>query len=383
VAREGLQQAEKEVDVATSYLYPQITATGSHVQQKELSSSLSTPEEYELLTLSVDQHVYQLGKVWAGRRMAQYHLQGSRLSYERTIREILFQVATAYYNVLLGRRAIGIAESALARATKQLERAQAQFEVGVLTQTNVLRAEVQVAQANEQLERAENQYRVAKEVLALEIGIEEIAGQIAEPSPGIFPRESLAVLINTALEERNDLKTMEINIQTAQERVQWERADFFPKVFLHGEFQRTSDEDLFYDNDDNWSASVNLSYPLFTGGRNRADLSGAKSELRQAEALLARFRKAIRTEVRRVYLDLQTQRKVLEQNRVQVRSAKKNYEQVTAQFEEGLATSVDQVDAFTALNQAENLLANAHYSYQLDLIKLKLATGTLHVGGRR
>ena len=69
---------------------------------------------------------------------------------------------------------------------------------------------------------------------------------------------------------------------------------------------------------------------------------------------------------------------MLAQNRAQVKAAERNYQQVTAQFEEGLATAVDQVDAFTALNQAENQLANAHYTYQLNLIKLKLATGTFH-----
>ena len=37
---------------------------------------------------------------------------------------------------------------------------------------------------------------------------------------------------------------------------------------------------------------------------------------------------------------------------------------------------MDQVDAFTALNEAENRLAQAYYTYQLDLIRLELATGT-------
>jgi outer membrane protein TolC len=37
---------------------------------------------------------------------------------------------------------------------------------------------------------------------------------------------------------------------------------------------------------------------------------------------------------------------------------------------------VDQVDAFTSLNEAENRLAQAHFTYQLDLVRLELAMGT-------
>lgn len=378
IARETLSQAKNEVSVANSYLYPQLTVTGSHVQQKELSPLLTTPEEYELYQLSLDQHVFQMGKVWAGRRMAKIHGQGTQLSYERSVREILFQVSTAFYNVLLGRQAIEIANSSLARADKQLERARAQFEVGVTTATTVLRAEVQVAQAVEQLERASNQYLVAREMLALEMGMETLPEDIVEPAPGVFPEQPLEQLIALARDNRKDLQATRLDVRAAEQRVRWERADFFPNISLHGEFQRTSDETLFYDNEDNWSAAVNLSYPLFTGGRNLAELKSAKSALRQAAAAAERFEKTVRAEVRSVYLDLQTQRKVLQQNRLQVASAEKNYEQVTAQFEEGMATSVDQVDAFTALNQAQNMLANAHYSYQLNLVKLKLVTGTFY-----
>ncbi|MDY6822905.1 MAG: TolC family protein [Thermodesulfobacteriota bacterium] len=377
MSRETVNQAELNVDTATSNLYPQLTATGSHVREKELYPTHS-PTEYELLTIEANQHIYQLGKVWTGREMAKNHLQGSRLSHERSTRQILFQVSAAYYNVLLGRRSVEIAESALERANKQLERASAQFEVGVLTRNTVLRAEVQVAQAVEQLERARNQYLVAKENLALEMGIRQAPETIEEPENRLFPAKSLEELIETAMQNRRDLKKSRIDTKQADKKVDWEKADFFPKIFLHGEYQRTTEDDLFYDNDENWSASLNLSYPLFTGGKNRAELGEAKSAVRQAKWSHRRMENEIRNEVRRVYLDLQTQRKVLAQNRAQVKAAQRNYQQVTAQFEEGLATAVDQVDAFTALNEAENRLANAHYTHQLNLIKLKLATGTFH-----
>jgi outer membrane protein TolC len=92
--------------------------------------------------------------------------------------------------------------------------------------------------------------------------------------------------------------------------------------------------------------------------------------------MMNRLKKEIRNQVRSVYLDIRTQKKVIQQIEEQVRAARRNYRQVNAQFEQGLVTAVDQVDAFTALNEAENRLAQAYYSYQLDQIRLELAMGT-------
>ena len=278
--------------------------------------------------------------------------------------------------MLLGRRSIEIAENALQRAIQQMDRARAQFEVGILTQTDVLRAEVQVAQSREQLERARNQYDIAIERLALEMGTEAVADSLEEPVERTFSSRPVAELFATALDNRQDYDQAAKQLQAAQQRVAFEKADFYPNLSLTGEYIRTDEDALFYGDDYNWEASLVLSYPLFTGWQTSAEVDRARSEKNQAEFSLSRLRKQIRTEVRSVYLDIQTQQKVIDQLRQQVATARRNYEQVTAQFEQGLLTAVDQVDAFTALNEAENRLAQAYYTYQLDLIRLELATGT-------
>jgi outer membrane protein len=177
------------------------------------------------------------------------------------------------------------------------------------------------------------------------------------------------------MENRQDYEQAAKQVQATEERVAFEKADYFPNLSLTGEYTRTDEEALFYGEDYNWEASLVLSYPLFTGWQTSAEVDRARSEKSKAEFSLSRLRKQIRTEVRSVYLDIQTQQKVIDQLRRQVASARRNYEQVTAQFEQGLLTAVDQVDAFTALNEAENRLAQAYYTYQLDMIRMEMATG--------
>lgn len=374
VSRERLTQAQKDIDVATSNLYPHLLVEGSWNRKKELT--FGSPDEYKLMELTLDQHIYQLGKVWSGRRIAKYYFHSSRFRHYRRVKEILFQVSSRYYNVLLGRRSIEIAQNALTRAKKQLDRALGRYQVGVLTKTDVLRAKVQVAQAREQLERAKNQFDVALERLALELGISSVTRKLKEPQKRHFSEENLSILTSQALQKRQDLEQFRKDLDAAKEKIEWEKADFFPKFSFQGQYSRTDEKQFYFGEMENWRASINLSYPLFSGGQDLAEVSKARSEYRQARLALKRLEREIRTEVRSVYLDIQTQVKVIQELEAQVLSARRNYKQVTAQFEEGLASSVDQVDAFTALNQAEHRLARARYTYQLNLIRLRLAIGT-------
>jgi outer membrane protein len=231
-------------------------------------------------------------------------------------------------------------------------------------------------QSREELERARNQYAIAKENLALELGLESVPGSIAEPAEKTLPASDVAGLFQQALEHRRDYNQAKEQLRLAEERVDFEQADYFPNLSVEGQYTRTNEEQLFYGEHEDWQATLKLSYPLFTGWRTTAEVDKAKAARMEAGAGLTRLEKEIRNEVRSVYLDIQTQKKVIAQLEEQVKAARRNYKQVTAQFEQGLVTAVDQIDAFTALNEAENRLAQAYYSYQLDQIRLKLAIGT-------
>ncbi|MFP3998904.1 MAG: TolC family protein [Desulfobacterales bacterium] len=394
ISRQEINQAEHDITSATSALYPQLTVRGAYTREKELGSGsapkdtggaptgaggaggIEPPTEYSTLTFSLDQHIYQWGKVWSGRKMARRYYEGSRLRHARQAQEILYQISVNFYEALLARKSIEIAETALERAVLQAEQARGRFEAGVITRTDVLRAEVQVAQSNEELERAKNDYDIALENLALEMGVELTPEDLKEPAELSFSRQPVSELFERALANRRDYSQTEKQIQGAEERVDFEKADFFPNISITGEYIRTDEKDLFSGEEDNWKAGLVISYPLFTGWKNSAELSKAKSEKSQARYRLARLRKQIRNEVRRVYLDIQTQQKVIAQLEKQVDSAKRNYRETTARFKQGMVTAVDQVDAFTALNEAENRLAQAYYTYQVDLLRLEIATGT-------
>lgn len=379
ISRENLQQARGDVDVATSSLWPQLTAQGRHVRQKEFDSLAPTPEKYNLFSLRLNQHLYQMGKVWSGRRLAKHYYQGSRHGHLRQSQEILFQVGMLYYEVLLAARSIEIAQDFLTRAQQQLQRAQALLDAGMTTQTDVLRARVLVAQAQEQLVQAQNNHDIAREDLALEIGLEALPAGPLQPYSPQMPDHDLQELYQISLKHRQDLAKAKEDLQAKQEGVDFERADFFPRLSLEGQYSRTDEEQLFYgDENEDWQASLQVSYPLFTGGKRRAELQQARSRQSQAQIALRRLEKEIRNQVRSIRLQIQTREQIVQHLKEEVQAARSNYQQVLAQYEQGLASSVDLVDAQTAYSESQSRLAQARYGLDLDLLRLKFTLGTLN-----
>jgi outer membrane protein len=122
---------------------------------------------------------------------------------------------------------------------------------------------------------------------------------------------------------------------------------------------------------------VTLNFPFFEGGLRNAEVKEAKAKERQSALLYEDYKKSIGVEVQTAYLDLVTQKGILKFLEDQLVYARDNYNAVTKQFEFGLSQSLDVMDANTLLVTAERDLAAAIYNYQIAILKMKKATGTL------
>jgi outer membrane protein len=122
---------------------------------------------------------------------------------------------------------------------------------------------------------------------------------------------------------------------------------------------------------------LSLNFPFFEGGLRRADVREARARERQSALAYEDFKKSVGIEVASAYLDLVTQKGTLKYLEDQVVYARDNFNAVAKQFEFGLAQSLDVMDANTLLVTAERNLSEAVYNYQVAILKMKKATGTL------
>jgi outer membrane protein len=181
-----------------------------------------------------------------------------------------------------------------------------------------------------------------------------------------------------AFSGRADLKSLEIQKKMAEEQVKYAKGAFWPTLSASGVYTSSdqSPETQTLVRDSTYGM-LSLNFPFFEGGLRRADVREARARERQSALAYEDFKKSVGIEVASAYLDIVTQKGTLKYLEDQVVYARDNFNAVAKQFEFGLAQSLDVMDANTLLVTAERNLSEAVYNYQVAILKMKKATGTL------
>jgi len=177
---------------------------------------------------------------------------------------------------------------------------------------------------------------------------------------------------------RTDLKSYDVQSQVARRQVKYARGAFFPNVGLfaiyNGLDQNPATATL---NRESVLAGVSLNFPFFEGGLRLAELNEAKAKERQARLAYDDLRKSVDIELHGAWLDLETQQGTLKFLQDQLLFAHDNYNDVVRQYQNGLATSLDVMDANSLLLSSERNAVEALYGCQLANLKVRKASGTL------
>jgi len=374
VSRENVIQAKARQSMVSSGLWPQISLYSRALRQKETEMKEETDYFYGA---ELNQYLFQGGKRLFATSAARGQLEASRAEDYRRRQEVLFNVAASYYEVLLERRNTEIARSVLQRAESQLERTRGRYEVGEITRTGVLRAEVQLARAREQFERAKNSWAIARDQLALVMGVEELDRELKEIEERVRDEKAVEKYYELAYNNRRDLDAIMKTEEALEDRLKAEQANYAPQFGIHGsyDYQEEAETSPGEGEQETWQVMLQASYPLFTGWRESAQINEARSSYRQATSRREEMRKSVRIDVRSAFLEMQTGKRVIEASEDRVEAASQNYEEIVARFEEGLMTTLDVSDAHDALNEAEQSLAASFYRQQLNILRLELAAG--------
>ena len=194
-----------------------------------------------------------------------------------------------------------LVEQTLNSRLASLELVSKRREVGAATALDYQEAVGLAEQAKAERESTERQLRQADNALALLLGTPD-AGQFLPSTP----RDELMVLQDIApgtsselIERRPDILASEHRLKARNADIGAARAAFFPRITLTGSVGSSSTElsGLFEGGSRAWSFAPTLSLPIFTGGRNRANLDLA--EVRQ-DAAVADYEGTIQTAFREV-----------------------------------------------------------------------------------
>lgn len=390
IAREEIYLSEQERDKALAGLLPTLSTFGSHTrynEEKRSSTSILQPEYSTSWGLKLDQSLSLSGREFTSHRISKRGIIKNRYDLDKVKEEYLLNVAVAYYDVIMAKKALDIASANVERLTKHRDAANTRLTVGEVTKTALLRAEAELSGAQSEVIKAENNLKSAKANLSKIVGIsgdydvkESSQSQVHSPQSltADCRQTTIDCLKTIALSERAELKALIIEKKIAEDKITYAEGSYWPSLSLEGVYSRDEEHpSSAYAIKETTYGTIKLNFPFFEGGLRRAEVREARARLRQTEYRLSDLGKTINLEVETAYLTVLTESGILKKLEAQVEYARDNFNAVSRQFEYGLANSLDVMDANTLLVTSERELTNARFNYQLAILKLHRATGTL------
>jgi multidrug efflux system outer membrane protein len=154
-------------------------------------------------------------------------------------------------------------------------------------------------------------------------------------------------LPSTLLERRPDVAAAERELAAANARVGVAVAAFFPSIKLTGAagFESASLGDLFAWESRIWQIGPSIAFPIFEGGRNRANLEAARARHRQQ---VDAYRKQVLTAFQEVETSLGDLKTLAEQGDAQERAtaaAVRTLQLSQSQYGNGAINFLDVLDA--------------------------------------
>ncbi len=310
-AEARIRQARAARAVAGAPLWPQVEASG--IYQKSQGSSeaagggaiATAGGVRELFQVGLDAS-WELDIFGGARRSIEAATADLRAAVEdrRDVLVILAaDVGTNYLNLRGFQQQLVIARKNLEAQKKTAEITHRRFEAGFVSRLDVANADAQVATTESQIPILESAARAAIYRLGVLLGREPaaLAKELSVESPiPPTPPEIPVGLPSDLLRRRPDIRRAEAQVHAATARIGVATADLFPRFFLTGSAGLSSADLARLGNVSTskfWSFGPSVTWPIFAGGRIRANIE-VQTAL-QEQALLA-YQKTVLTALQEV-----------------------------------------------------------------------------------
>ncbi len=258
------------------------------------------------------------------------------------------EVAINYFRIRTLDNEMRLVRSAVGLRDEVLKISSARVQAGAGNDLEMAQAETEVAAAQAELSALQAQRDQLENALAILIGTSASSFRVPVMASALpLPPSVPAGVPSDLLERRPDISQAERVLHAATARIGVAKALFFPSVRLlgRGGFQSGDIDVLFEPSSLMWSVGPSISVPLFSGNRNRWNLTRSKAVHDEA---LAGYRQAFLAALADVETSLSSIRNLSTQAENQGRargSAEKAAQLARTRFEAGTSLYLDVIDA--------------------------------------
>lgn len=318
---------------------------------------------------------------WIALKQARNIGKQADLTLAAAAQNLIFRVASAYFNVLSAQDTLKLTRAEKAAVSKQLNQAQKRVQVGLDALTSVYEAKAAYDKSLAKEISAENTLRNNQEALRQLTGqnyssIKSFAKDIPLQTP--HPND-IEAWINAATQNNLKLMAARYGVEVSREKIKMQASGHLPSLSLIGSYGKT---DAFNNapstfNKNGGTLGLELDVPLFSGGAVSSKTRQAQYNFQTAAANLDNTYRMLIINTRQKYNDVLADISKIKAEQQAIKSAQLSLNSTEESYKAGTRTIVDILIAQQNLYDAKRAAASDQYNYLLDTLLLKQAAGSL------
>ncbi len=357
---------------------PRLSTPVTHTQVTDVPTGSSRSSR---MYLSLDESIFEGGRRYFLYRMAKAQKEINNLSVEDAKKALARQIAQQVVLVITQEKLLDLNKKLRDQKLDAHNLAKARYEVGAVTELDVLQAQIVLNSAENAITTSERDLQASRETLNQILGIDLRSTYPLEEAEGITPFEfELDQLVAQAYANRTDLKIAGLSVERARHNVNSYRSQYLPQVSLGAQWDRsevsgTTEDWTLNPRNKNSSYALSLRWNLFDGFTREYNIATQRVAYERAREGERQLLLNTEKQVRDAYYNLEKvfkEAQITEQNR-DLAERQLNLER--ERYRLGATSQLALRDAQFVYAQAETENLSKVLEYQSTLIALELAIG--------
>jgi outer membrane protein len=295
--------------------------------------------------------------------------------------EVLLNGATAYMNVIRDREIVNYRRQSVENFDEQLRAANARFEVGEVTRTDVSQARARASQARSDLAVAIGNLQTSVANYIRVIGDKPRHLKFPRLSPRV--PKTLRAAIDISGETNPQILAAAFNEEAAAANIDVRKSDLLPRLNFEAQYQVAGDPSALINRSEEGRIQGTLSVPIYQSGSVYSRIREAKHTASQRKLEVLDAHRQVREQVVSAWHLLKAATATIAAANDAVAANQVALDGVRQEAQVGTRTTLDVLDAQNELVNAQVALANARRDRIVAGYQLVAAIGHMTAGDLR
>lgn len=333
--------------------------------------------------VTLTQPIFMGGKIIAYNKITKFAEQLAESQHATELQDVILNTDQAYWQVISLVNKKKLAESFLELVKKLDSDVSKMVAEGVATKADELSVKVKVNEAEMTMTKVENGLSLSKMVLCQLCGIPlDTPITLADESMEniTLPDTYIQGNVNTALSNREELKSLELASKIYRQKVNVTRSEFLPSVGLTATYLVTNPSlvnGFERKMRGMWGVGMMVKIPVFHWGEGIYKVKAAKAEANIAQYKLDDVKEKVELQVKQATYKVNEATKKLAMAEKNMAKANENLRYANLGFQEGVIPTSNVLEAQTAWLSAQSGKINAQIDVKMSEIYLNKSMGTL------